>query len=390
VRDGAITQIGGAVPPGAGTVDGHGGTLLPGLIDSHVHASPASLAQALTFGVTTELCMFASPPVVAARRALAAQRDDVADIRAASYGASAAGGSLSLIDHEIPTLAGPQDADPFVTARLAEGADYIKLFLEDGQRYGRTSLSPDTVRAVIAAAHRHGRLTLAHTDSAATARMFLAAGGDGLAHVLSDIDLSCRPRFAIATLRVTAVMSAAAAREVDQSLRTLLSHPQIGPYLDPSDRQALGDPGQLTAARTSAAVHQGGRLDFAAAARSTRALSQAGTPILAGTDVNPGGPQDDASPMMRALHIGGHGTALHHELELLVQAGLTPVQALAAATSRPARHFGLTDRGRIAPGLRADLLLVHGDPSTDITATRSIVAIWRRGVRLDREARRTA
>jgi imidazolonepropionase-like amidohydrolase len=329
------------------------------------------------------------PPVVAARRALAAQRDDVADIRAASYGASAAGGSLSLTGHQIPTLAGPQDAAPFVAARVAEGADYIKLFLEDGERYGRTSLSPDTVRAVIAAAHQHGRLTVAHTDSAATARMFIAADGDGLAHVLSDIDLSCRPRFAVATLRVTAVMCAAAAREVDQSLQALLNHPQIGPYLDPSDRQALGDPGQLTTARTAAAPHQDGRLDFAAAARSTRALSQAGTPILAGTDVNPGDPHQ-ASPMMRALHIAGHGAALHHELELLVQAGLTPMQALASATSVPARWFGLTDRGRIAPGLRADLLLVHGDPGTDITATRGIAAIWRRGVRLDREARLTA
>lgn len=57
-------------------------------------------------------------------------------------------------------------------------------------------------------------------------------------------------------------------------------------------------------------------------------------------------------------------------------------EVLAAATSVPARHFGLTDRGRIAPGLRADLLLVDGDPTRDITATRSVAGVWRRGVRL--------
>jgi imidazolonepropionase-like amidohydrolase len=59
--------------------------------------------------------------------------------------------------------------------------------------------------------------------------------------------------------------------------------------------------------------------------------------------------------------------------------------ALAAATSVPARTFGLADRGRIAPGLRADLLLVDGDPCADITATRNITEIWRNGTRLHRQ-----
>ncbi|MFF9199873.1 amidohydrolase family protein [Streptomyces sp. NPDC014779] len=61
-----------------------------------------------------------------------------------------------------------------------------------------------------------------------------------------------------------------------------------------------------------------------------------------------------------------------------------PSEALAGATVVTARHFGLSDRGRIAPGLRADLLLVDGDPVTDITATRSIVVVRRRGVRRQR------
>jgi adenine deaminase len=67
-----------------------------------------------------------------------------------------------------------------------------------------------------------------------------------------------------------------------------------------------------------------------------------------------------------------------------VRAGLSPEAALAAATSVPARVFSLKDRGRVAPGLRADLVLVTGDPMRDITATRDIVAIWKRGVRVDR------
>ncbi len=92
--------------------------------------------------------------------------------------------------------------------------------------------------------------------------------------------------------------------------------------------------------------------------------------MLAGTDANPFAPQ--------------HGAAMHRELALLVEAGLTNEEALAAATSGPARHFGLTDRGRIAPGLRADLLLVRGDPTREIGATARIVDVWRRGVRQTR------
>jgi hypothetical protein len=80
------------------------------------------------------------------------------------------------------------------------------------------------------------------------------------------------------------------------------------------------------------------------------------------------------------------GASVHEELALLVAAGLTPVEALTAATSAAATQFGLTDRGRIAAGARADLVLVDGDPTTTITDTRAITAIWRGGVRFDRAA----
>lgn len=80
------------------------------------------------------------------------------------------------------------------------------------------------------------------------------------------------------------------------------------------------------------------------------------------------------------------GASLHRELELLVRCGLSPAQALPAATSEPARVFGLTDRGHVAAGQRADLVLVSGDPLADITATRAIERIWRGGIACDRRA----
>jgi imidazolonepropionase-like amidohydrolase len=67
-------------------------------------------------------------------------------------------------------------------------------------------------------------------------------------------------------------------------------------------------------------------------------------------------------------------------MELLVEAGLSTIQALQAATSLPAKYFGLTDRGVIAPGMRADLLLIDGDPIADIKATRKIKKVWLAGV----------
>ncbi|MEU0156073.1 amidohydrolase family protein [Micromonospora fulviviridis] len=90
----------------------------------------------------------------------------------------------------------------------------------------------------------------------------------------------------------------------------------------------------------------------------------------------------DASAAFPFLGGLAHGASVHHELQYLVEAGLTPVEALRAATSTPARRFGLADRGRIAAGLRADLLLVDGDPTTTISDTLNTRAVWRRGARM--------
>ena len=78
-----------------------------------------------------------------------------------------------------------------------------------------------------------------------------------------------------------------------------------------------------------------------------------------------------------------HGSALHDELSRLVEAGLSPLEALRAATSVAAEVFGLDDRGVIAPGGRADLVLVDGDPTRDISAIRRICAVWIAGRRSD-------
>ena len=107
--------------------------------------------------------------------------------------------------------------------------------------------------------------------------------------------------------------------------------------------------------------------------KTVLALHQAGVDILAGTDVSV------PTPALGGL---AHGASVHQEMQLLVQAGLSPIEALKSATSIPARRFGLTDRGRVAKGLQADLLLVEGDPTTNIDDSLNIRGVWRKGVKL--------
>lgn len=115
-------------------------------------------------------------------------------------------------------------------------------------------------------------------------------------------------------------------------------------------------------------------MEDGAARRTVRRLHDAGVAILAGTD--------SPNPWT------GFGVGLHRELELLCSSGLSPVEALTAATSASADVFQL-DRGRVRVGTQADLLLVDGDPTVDIAATRNIVGVWKSGVRFDHDTYRT-
>jgi imidazolonepropionase-like amidohydrolase len=129
----------------------------------------------------------------------------------------------------------------------------------------------------------------------------------------------------------------------------------------------LGAYGGRTAAQASAA-----RERYAILQRSLAKLSAAGARIVLGGDT---GLQDDP-----------FGFAEHRELELMVEAGMTPMQAIVAATSRGADYLRLRDSGVLAPGKRADFLVLDGNPLDDITNTRRIVDVFIRGLRIDRGA----
>jgi imidazolonepropionase-like amidohydrolase len=310
-------------------IDGAGGVLMPGLIDAHVHLHDRHTLELLTgFGVTTALDMACAPPeLVGSLRSV----PGLTGIRSAGTPAVAPGSMHSRIPvtGQRGLIAGPDQAARFVADRIAEGSDYIKIIV------GNPGPSHDqaTLDALTAAARERSKLTVAHASSYEAVEMAQRARVNVLTHVPLDKALD---------------ETAAAAAVAD------------GRILIPTLAMMEGVVAQSAPPGA----------DYAAARQSVTVMYRAGVPILAGTDANAVGVPAAIS----------HGASLHHELELLVDAGLSPLDALRAATSRPAHYFGLADRGVIEPGRRADLVLIDGNPLRDITATRSVRRIWCGGV----------
>jgi imidazolonepropionase-like amidohydrolase len=234
--------------------------------------------------------------------------------------------------------------------------------IEDGSLVGFyvPPISRETVRALTQATHARGKLAVAHVTTQSHAREAIEDGVDGLAHIFPDAPLA--PDFAqLAVSKGVFVVATLGAEEnfvTTDGGASLIADPDLAPYLTPEEIQFL-----LAPAPPNLMTSQ----NLQIARDNIFQLHAAGVPILAGTDVP------------------AHGVALHRELELLVLSGLEPMEALKAATANPAAAFGLADRGRIAPGLRADLLLVQGDAIANIKAARKLQRIWKGGVEVDRE-----
>ena len=370
VRNGRIDAVGPNVLPPADlpAVDGTGSTLLPGMIDAHAHArTRQELERALQFGVTTEMDMWTLPHFAASMRR--EQERNGAPYRADQFSAinpatTPEGYPYNFTPRrrETPTLSTPEEAEGFVADLVAIGANHLKLMLEDGSTGGFAVpiLSRPTVQALTQAIHSRGKLAVAHVTEQVHATNAIEDGVDGLEHIFVDeiahpdfVQLAVsRGIFVVGTLNAEEAFITTAGGE------SIIADPDLAPYLTDEEIESLltpGPPSPLTLENLEIAK------------QNVRILHEAGVPILAGTDVYT------------------HGISIHRDLELLVQAGLEPIDALVAATSAPAAAFGFTDRGRIAPGLRADLVLVQGDPTANIKATRKIRRIWKIGVEVERE-----
>lgn len=373
VEEGRIIRIGRRirVPAGTGTVEGQGCTLLPGLIDAHVHAfAEAQLEQALVFGVTTMIDMFTSVDFMQSikRKQESGESSGMAYLVSPGLLATVPGGHGTQYGIPIPEITEPGEAQAFVDARIAEGADFIKIILDDGRSFNTQLPTFDlaTVKALIEASHKREKMAVVHISTLRDAIDVVEAGADGLAHLFfneaSDPDFGSIVKrhgaFVIPTFSVLEGLSG------NPGGRSLIEDGKLLPYLTEADKASLRRTFPVESKPAA----------YASAEKAMRQLNEADVPILAGTDApNPG---------------TTYGASLHRELELLVSAGLPNTTALRAATSVPAETFGLKTRGRIQKGMVADLVLVRGDPTRDIKSTRNIVSVWKDGEQVDREAYR--
>ncbi len=347
-------------PRGARVIDARGMTLLPGLHDLHTHlrasgyGSPDDLGKAwashLANGITSANDFSLSGEMLAPIRAIAAvgsiptPRLNLA-IRLGvpgGHGTEYGWGSFFTL-----TATTPRAAHVAMKTALSYKPDVIKVFA-DGWRYGRSpdlaSMNVPTLTAIVEDAHAAGLPVITHTVTLAGAKIAAAAGVDALGHGVGDAPVDAE---LIALMR---------AKNVAYVPTLVVYEPQQDRTFLPLEWQHLAAPERAAeAARMARPVEAIPELEskrWAIMQANVRALHAAGIRIGVGTDAGIGGVY--------------HGSSAVRETRLLARLGLTPAEALVAATGGAADILRQRDHGRIAVGQRADLVLVGGRPDMAI------------------------
>ncbi|MGU3539715.1 amidohydrolase family protein [Methylobacterium sp. A54F] len=383
-----------SVPPGAEIREGQGRTVMPGLISDHSHVGQVLgvtngsgnytreniLAQLKAYadrGVTTIMALGLNGALLPELRAEAhAERLPGADLFGVDRGIGVPDGAppqsmLQVGPDQLFRPATPEDGRAAVRAMKARGTDMVKLWLDDFGGSVPAKMPPAVYAAVIEEAHAQGLRVAAHVHDLEDARAIVAAGADMLAHGVRDrpVDadfvalLKERGTWYVATLALDEATFAYAERPA------WTETPFVRAALSPELRARFDDPAWQRQTRESPKA-EAARRSLAMSLRNLAALSAAGVRIGFGTD---SGATPERVP----------GVSEHRELALMVQAGFTPMQALTVATARAADLLGLSDRGRLEPGRRADFVVLAADPAADIANSTAILEVWRGGRRQD-------
>jgi hypothetical protein len=402
VSEGKITAVGPAaevaLPAGAAVIDGTGKFLLPGLFDTHVHLNPSEHEAHLTLyvanGVTTVQSMHGTPEILETRDRL--NSGQFLGPRMVTTGPTTA----------TERVASPEHAAEVVQRQHEAGYDAIKMY-GDGNR----SLSAESYRAVLDTAHGLGMRVVGHAPRNHPFDLVLdggeTGGQDSIDHMEEivytdtgilevmgplvnsqfggggeggDVDQvpgsfeEIRARLMPAVAALTAKVKAAdlAITPTLVAFETIWKQttPQYEQLMQAEEMRYISAMLRVSWGPALNRYRNGGwqgRLEEMdpILKRSlelqkvlVKSFHDAGVRIMAGTDA--------------PLTFVYPGFATHRELELFVEAGLTPHEALRAATVVPAAELGLTDSGTVAVGQRADLLLLDADPRSDIRNTRKI------------------
>ncbi|MEZ5416782.1 MAG: amidohydrolase family protein [Vicinamibacterales bacterium] len=359
VSEGRIVQVGPAasvtVPDGATRVDVAGKTIMPTIVDTHVHLGTTrdallkDLRDRAYFGVSAALSLGLDPP------------GDAFAVRAESPAGIAryflAGRGITMPEPgrtDVPYWVTTEDeARAAVREQAAQKVDIIKIWVDD--RDGKYKKMPREIYTpVIDEAHKAGLRVAAHIFNLSDAKGLLDAGIDAFAHGIRDVDAD------------------------DEVVALVKARPAVVLIPNMPDRGVVADYGWLKGSLADAEVEriQAGATDRPQAhaawqiqARNLKRLSDAGMTITVGTD-------------------GNTAWAPHVEMADMVASGMTPMQVIVAATRNGAAFLKMDDTGTIAAGKRADLLVLDGNPLDDITNTRKIASVYLAGVAVDRDATR--
>ncbi len=371
-----------AVPAGARVIQAAGHTLIPGLFDLHTHLPYSAvgdfsgdwgknLKAYLWSGVTSVVDFGTYPETFEPMRRLIhegilpAPRLHLAARLTTPGGHGAEGGRGDFFSLEVLT---PREARAAVGRLLPYRPDVIKVFT-DGWRYGTapemTSMDEATLAAIVEQAHKQGIEVLTHTVTLARAKIAARAGVDVIAHGIGDAPadeelLGLLKKTGTTYAPTLAVYEPRGRRPPPRHLAALLEPAALGLV----ERAGRGPRPSPDPARTR-------RWEILLA--NTAALRSAGIPIGTGTDAGVTGTY--------------HGISTLRELELLVESGLSPLEAITAATGNAARALRVdSERGLIAPGRLADLVLIEGAPHTNIAEISRIRRVFLAGREVDRNA----
>src|SRR5947209_3301995 len=354
IRDGKIAAVGPAaqVPAGATVLDASNKFILPGLWDTHAHFEQWEWALAyLASGITSV-------------RDVGNEIEFLVPIRKAINSGQGFGPTMyaaGLIDSDPGSLTSEHAEDAAAVHRIV--SRYHDLGFEEMKIY--QSLKPELVSVVAAEAHQLKMQVTGHIPTGMDALQGVNAGMDQINHInfaarvmrsQGSTDIRADSPEAQKAIRLfldhhTVIEPTLARSEFNlHSQRRLFSEiePSVS-LLPPEMAVILNNSGVPPANEARAAI------SFQMALKATRLLHDAGIPILAGSD----------------QVVPGH--SIHRELELLVQAGLTPLEAIRCATTTPAAVLGVSDElGTIAVGKRADLVVLNADPLADIRNIRRV------------------
>ena len=367
VRDGRIEAVGASdsvnVPADAEQIDVSGRTIMPGMVNAHGHVNniqgltavdyseaqvESQLGLYARYGVTTVFSLGGDGPESMTVR----DRQDSADLEQARL----------YVAGDIVTGPSPEEAREQVAAVAASGANVVKIRVDDNLG-SSTKMTQETYQAVIEAAHEHGLKLTAHMYYLEDAKGLLEAGADLLAHSVRDVEVDDE---LVTLLRDTGVCYCPTLmREVStfvyESRPDWFDDEFFSKEVDPAVIAALDSEARREQSSSPGAQTYKAQLEVAKA--NLKTLSDAGIPIAMGTDTGP------------AARFQGYFE--HGELALMVEAGLTPMQAIVASTSSAAQCMEVdADLGSLLAGKWADFLVLGANPLDDIANTKTLETVY--------------